>query len=216
MPPGPGVAIGAYELLELLGKGGMGEVYRARDTRLGRFVAVKVLSSDLRHNATAAARLDREAKLASSLNHPGIVTVFDVGRFEDRPFLVMELVEGEPLSTLLARRKLRLAEAVDIACQTADALAAAHEAGMVHRDLKLAVEGQDSARFGIVAITSSLPTRPRGKGRCPPGGRSLMLTARVPLLRHEHGGSASWSQRARPVRSPCCGTATSSSTRTTR
>jgi serine/threonine protein kinase/tetratricopeptide (TPR) repeat protein len=136
MPPGPGVAIGAYELLELLGKGGMGEVYRARDSRLGRLVAIKVLSSDLRHNATAAARLDREAKLASSLNHPGIVTVFDVGRFEDRPFLVMELVEGEPLATLLARRKLKLAEAVDIACQTADALAAAHEAGMVHRDLK--------------------------------------------------------------------------------
>jgi serine/threonine protein kinase/Flp pilus assembly protein TadD len=136
MPPAPGRLIGAYELIEPLGKGGMGEVYRARDTRLGRPVAIKFLSADLRHSVIAAARLQREAQLASSLNHPGIVTVYDVGRFEDHPFIVMELIEGTSLATELSNRRLKLGEAVDIALQTADALAAAHDTGMVHRDLK--------------------------------------------------------------------------------
>jgi len=132
----PGRTIGAYEIIEPLGKGGMGDVYRARDTRLGRLVAIKFLSSHLQGNPAAAARLDREARLASSLNHPGIVTVFDVGRHEDRPYVVMELIEGRSLAAQLGDGRMRLREAIGIAAQIADALAAAHDAGIIHRDLK--------------------------------------------------------------------------------
>ncbi|MDO8681084.1 MAG: tetratricopeptide repeat protein [Acidobacteriota bacterium] len=132
----PGRLIGAYEIIEPLGRGGMGEVYRARDTRLGRLVAIKFVSSHLQGNPAATARLDREARLASSLNHPGIVTVFDVGRLEDRPYVVMELIEGRSLAVQLGDGRMRLREVIEIAAQVADALAAAHEAGIVHRDLK--------------------------------------------------------------------------------
>lgn len=136
MSPGIGSRIGAYEILSPLGKGGMGEVFRARHTRLGRLVAVKFLSAQLKDNPTAVSRLEREARLASSLNHPGIVTVFDVGRFEDRPYVVMELVEGPSLAARLTERRLPVRDALEIAAQVADALAAAHGAGILHRDLK--------------------------------------------------------------------------------
>lgn len=128
--------IGAYQLLEPLGSGGMGDVYRARDTRLGRLVAIKFVARDLAGNPVAEARFEREARLASSLNHPGIVTVFDVGRHEDRPYVVMELIDGRAMSAELNQGRLRTRDAVDIATQIADALAAAHDAGIVHRDLK--------------------------------------------------------------------------------
>ena len=128
--------VGVYELLEPLGKGGMGEVYRARDTRLGRLIAIKFLSADLRDSPAAAARLDREARLASSLNHPGIVTVYDVGRIDGRPYVVMELIVGRSLAARLAAGPLELQDALDIAWQVSDALAAAHAGGVVHRDLK--------------------------------------------------------------------------------
>lgn len=128
---------GSYELIAALGSGGMGDVYRARDIRLGRLVAIKFVSKQLSGNPAAAeARLDREARLASSLNHPGLVTVFDVGRCDDRPYVVMELIEGQSLAAELSDGPLRLREAVNLAVQIADALAAAHDAGIVHRDLK--------------------------------------------------------------------------------
>lgn len=136
MAPEVGQLIGAYELIAPLGSGGMGDVYRARDTRLGRMVAIKFVSRDLHGDAIAEARLDREARLASSLNHPGIVTVFDVGRHDDRPFVVMELIDGHSLASELGESRPRRREAVMIAVQIADALAAAHDAGIVHRDLK--------------------------------------------------------------------------------
>src|SRR5262245_56181135 len=107
MAPEVGQQIGAYELVAPLGSGGMGEVYRARDTRLGRPVALKFVSQDLHGNAAAEARLDREARLASSLNHSGIVTVYDVGRHEGRPYVVMELIEGRSLAAELADSRLR-------------------------------------------------------------------------------------------------------------
>src|SRR5688572_11778095 len=96
-----GERIGAYEILGRLGSGGMGDVYRARDTRLGRLVALKLVASDIAGDPVSSARLVREARLASSLNHPNIVTVHDVGDAEGRPFLVMELVEGHSLHELL-------------------------------------------------------------------------------------------------------------------
>lgn len=136
MAPHAGQVIGPYEIGVLLGKGGMGEVYRARDTRLPRQVAIKFLSGSLHHDPNAAARLEQEARLASSLNHPGIVTVLDVGRWDGRPYIVMELVEGQSLADLMASGRLALREALDVALQVAEALAAAHDAGIFHRDLK--------------------------------------------------------------------------------
>src|SRR6186997_2118410 len=117
----PGLRIGSYEILESAGSGAMGEVFRARDTRLGRLVAIKFVAAALQHNDTAAARLEREARLASSLNHPGIVTVFD-----DHPYVVMELIDGVPLSQQVAAGPLGIREAIDLAAQIAEALAAAH------------------------------------------------------------------------------------------
>ena len=136
MAPHAGQVIGSYEIGVLLGKGGMGEVYRARDTRLPRQVAIKFLSGSLHHDPNAAARLEQEARLASSLNHPGIVTVLDVGRWDGRPYIVMELVEGQSLANLMATGRLALRDALDVALQVAEALAYAHDAGIFHRDLK--------------------------------------------------------------------------------
>ena len=136
MAPEAGQHVGSYELVEPLGSGGMGDVYRARDTRLGRLVAIKFVSPHLYGNAGADARLDREARLASSLNHPGIVSVFDVGRHDGRPYVVMELIDGRLAGGPARRGPAPIREAVDIAMQVADALAAAHDAGVVHRDLK--------------------------------------------------------------------------------
>ena len=102
----------------------------------GDCVAIKFLSADLRDSPAAAARLDREARLASSLNHPGIVTVYDVGRIDGRPYVVMELIVGRSLAARLAAGPLELQDALDIAWQVSDALAAAHAGGVVHRDLK--------------------------------------------------------------------------------
>jgi len=157
----PGSVIGVYEIIEPLGRGGMGEVYRARDTRLGRFVAIKFLPPHLQGNAAAAARLDREARLASSLNHPGIVTVFDIGRLDDeRPFVVMELIEGVSLGARLNEARLRLRDAIDLAAQVAEALAAAHEAGIVHRDLKpqnIMLTAESRAKVVDFGLSKSLP-----------------------------------------------------------
>ena len=136
MTPQVGQIIGSYEVVAPLGSGGMGEVYRARDLRLGRMVAIKFIASNLHGRADAEARLDREARLASSLNHPGIVTVYDVGIHADQPYVVMELIDGRPLSERLAEGRLPIRETVDIALQVGDALAAAHDAGVMHRDLK--------------------------------------------------------------------------------
>ena len=114
----------------------MGEVYQARDTRLGRLVAIKFVSDEFAANRTASERLVREAKLTSLLNHPNIVTVHDVGDMNGRPFIVMELVVGQSLYAALQEERLKPARAIQIASQIADGLAVAHAAGIVHRDLK--------------------------------------------------------------------------------
>ncbi|HSC28708.1 MAG TPA: protein kinase [Vicinamibacterales bacterium] len=132
----PGSTLGPYEITGALGAGGMGEVYRARDTRLGREVALKVLSQAVVDNAERLARFEREARSASALNHPGIVTIHDFGSQDGEAYLVMELVRGESLRDLLGRGPLPQKRLLAIAAGLADALAAAHAAGIVHRDLK--------------------------------------------------------------------------------
>src|SRR5690349_2265992 len=114
----------------------MGEVYRARDTRLGRDVAIKVLPQHLTENAEVRARFEREARTISSLNHPNICTLFDVGHEGDVEYLVMELIDGETLAQRLARGPLPVAELLRLGVQIADALDRAHRAGIVHRDFK--------------------------------------------------------------------------------
>ncbi len=132
----PGTRLGPYEIVDLLGVGGMGEVYRARDTRLDRTVAIKVLSPGIGNDREFRSRFEREARLASALDHPHICTIFDVGHERDTPYLVMQYVRGETLAALLARGILPLDVALEYAGQIASALSAAHRAGILHRDLK--------------------------------------------------------------------------------
>jgi eukaryotic-like serine/threonine-protein kinase len=132
----PGTRLGPYEVLALLGTGGMGEVYRARDPRLGRDVALKVLAPGPGATEDRLRRFEQEARAAGALNHPNLLSVFDAGRHDGAPYLVFELLEGATLRTRLAGGALALRKAVDYAVQMAHGLAAAHEKGIVHRDLK--------------------------------------------------------------------------------
>jgi eukaryotic-like serine/threonine-protein kinase len=132
----PGTRLGHYEVLGPLGSGGMGEVYRARDVRLGREVAVKVLPADRLSDPARRARFVEEARAASSLNHPHIVTIHEIESAEGIDTIVMELVPGKTLDALIPRQGMRLGEALRLAIPLADALAAAHAAGIVHRDFK--------------------------------------------------------------------------------
>ncbi len=132
----PGMKLGPYEIESALGAGGMGEVYRARDSRIGRSVAIKVLPPNLADNPDLRQRFDREARAISSLNHPNICSLFDVGHQEGIDFLVMEYLEGETLAKILERGALPMTEIMRIANQIADALDRAHRVGLIHRDLK--------------------------------------------------------------------------------
>src|SRR5438105_3881279 len=131
-----GTRLGSYEILSALGVGGMGEVYRARDTKLGRGVAVKVLPEAFLSDVERVARFEREARVLASLNHPNIAALHGMEASNGQHFLVMELVEGETLAERLQRGPLPVDEALKIAHQIAEALEAAHEKGIVHRDLK--------------------------------------------------------------------------------
>ena len=153
----PGARLGPYEILGPLGAGGMGEVYRAKDTRLGRDVAVKILPAHLSQRPESRERFEREARAISSLNHPGICVLYDVGREGDADYLVMELLDGETLASRLARGPVKLEEALRIGAQIADALAAAHRKGIIHRDLKpanvaLTKSGAKVLDFGIAKL----------------------------------------------------------------
>ena len=132
----PGAALKHNRIIGLLGKGGMGEVYAADDTRLGRKVAIKILPAGLAGDAERLRRFTQEAKAASALNHPSILTIYDVDEVDGQPFLVSEFIEGQTLRERLRRGGLSLREAVEIAGQIASALSAAHTAGIVHRDVK--------------------------------------------------------------------------------
>lgn len=128
--------LGPYEIVTRVGAGGMGEVYRATDTRLGRTVALKVLPAQVAGDPGLRARLEREAKAISSLNHPHICRLHDIGHQDGIDFLVMEYLERETLSNKLAQGPLPLAQALQIGIEIADALDKAHRQGVIHRDLK--------------------------------------------------------------------------------
>jgi len=132
----PGRQLGPYEIVSLLGAGGMGEVYRARDARLGRTVALKVLAAEVAADTGRRSRFEQEARAASALNHPNILTVFDFGSQDGLTFIVTELIEGESLRDMIGRGPIPQNRVIEIAGQVADALAAAHASGIVHRDLK--------------------------------------------------------------------------------
>ncbi len=152
-PPDTPSQIGAYRILSLLGRGGMGEVWLAQDTRLGRRTAVKLLPSEFTNQPERVRRFEQEARAASALNHPNIVTIYEIGEVDGRKFIVTEYVEGDTLRQRMSKapeRRLRLNEALEIAAQVAAALQAAHEAGITHRDIK--PENVMSRKDGLVKV----------------------------------------------------------------
>src|SRR6202023_3220837 len=130
-----GYRLGAYEIVGLLGRGAMGEVYRARDTRLGRDVAIKVLPAAFSRDQDRLRRFEQEARAAAALNHPNILAVYDIGTYQDSPYLVTELLEGETLGQRIQARPVPARKATDYALQIVRGLIAAHDKGIVHRDL---------------------------------------------------------------------------------
>lgn len=134
--PGTGDRINHYEIVSSLGEGGMGEVYQAKDTRLDRMVALKLLAAHITEDKDRVSRFRQEALATSALNHPNIITIYEIGEWQDRDFIAAEYIDGRTLRDKLKAKKLSLGEALDIALQTASALSAAHDAGIIHRDIK--------------------------------------------------------------------------------
>ena len=181
-----GTKLGPYEILAPIGAGGMGEVYRARDTRLERTVAIKVLSSALSSNTDLKQRFEREAKAISQLQHPHICTLHDIGHHDGTDFLVMEYLEGETLAERLRRGGLRPQELLKIAIQIADALSRAHRAGIVHRDLKpgnimLTAAGAKLLDFGLAKPLTTIASAAPGSGSAPSFTAAPTLTGPSPL-----------------------------------
>ncbi len=167
-----GTKLGPYEIQSLLGAGGMGEVYRARDTRLDRVVAVKVLASHLSSSPELKQRMEREARAISSLNHPHICQLYDIGSHNGTDYLVMEFLEGETLAEKLRKGAFTLAEVFRIGIDVAEALAVAHRSGIVHRDLKpgnimLTASGAKLMDFGLAKPLGMQPAA-SGSGTAPP------------------------------------------------
>src|SRR5579863_8993941 len=157
-----GTKLGPYEIQSPLGAGGMGEVYRARDTRLGRDVAIKVLPSHLGSDPDLKARFEREAKAISALSHPHICHLYHIGSQEGTDYLVMELLEGESLADRLQKGPLPLKQALQYGAEIAQALEKAHKTGIVHRDLKpgnimLTKAGAKLLDFGLAKPAPNTP-----------------------------------------------------------
>src|SRR5262249_55412784 len=131
-----GQQLGSYEITSLLGKGGMGEVYSAKNNKLKRDVAIKIMTEAFSRDIDHASPLQREAELLAALNHPNIAAIYDVAEIDNTRFLVLELIEGETLVERIRRGPIPVAEALTIASRVCEALEAAHEKGIIHRDLK--------------------------------------------------------------------------------
>ena len=177
-----GSKLGPYEILCPLGAGGMGEVYRARDTRLGRDVAIKVLPSHLSCDLNVKARFEREARAISSLNHPNICTLHDIGQQDGVDFLVLEYLEGETLQQRLLRGPLPLKLVIDYGIQIAEALDRAHHAGIAHRDLKpgnimLTKPGAKLLDFGLAKPVAALVAGVGAAGSLTPSTPTLTLAS---------------------------------------
>ena len=193
MPLTPGIRLGTYEILAPLGAGGMGEVYRARDTRLGREVALKVLPGEVAANPERLARFEREARTVAGLNHPNIVTLFSVEDDGDVRFLTMELVEGRSLERVIAAGPAPIPRVLDVGIALADALAAAHAKGVIHRDLKPAnvMESADGRvkvlDFGLAkpAVPSSSDDRTRAATMTSPLSGDGLVAGTVPYMAPE-------------------------------
>ena len=209
----PGTRLGAYEIVALIGAGGMGEVYRAKDTRLDRTVAIKLLPHQFAADPEARARFEREGRAISSLEHPHICALYDVGEHDGTTFLVMQYLEGETLEARLKKGALPLDQSVQIAVEIADALDKAHRAGIVHRDLKpgnimLTKSGAKLLDFGLAKT---------GAAAAPLSGLSMLPTTpptsrrRGPYWARFSTWRPSKSKGSRPTRArtslrsaPCC------------
>ena len=166
MPLSTGNKLGPYEILSPIGAGGMGEVYKARDTRLDRSVAVKVLPEHIAKREDLRARFEREARAVASLNHPNICTLHDIGSQDGISYMVMELMEGETLAARIEKGPIPLEQALSYATQIADALDRAHRAGVTHRDVKPA--NIMLTRDGVKVLDLDSPSRPQRSGRTTP------------------------------------------------
>src|SRR5229473_1073286 len=163
MPLAAGKRFGNYEILGMLGQGGMGEVYKARDIRLGRLVAIKVLPPDKVKDPDRKRRFIQEAQAASALNHPNIVIIYDIGSENGSDFMVMEFIDGKPLNQVIPRDGMCVPDALAVAIPVADALSKAHSAGIVHRDLKpgnIMVSREGVVKlldFGLAKLVENVP-----------------------------------------------------------
>ena len=159
-----GQTLGHYQVSAFLGKGGMGEVYRANDLKLGREVAIKVLPQDFAENADRGARFQREAKLLASLNHPNICTIYDIDEHKGHHFIVMELIEGQTLKQRMLQRRMKMDEILSLVLEVTDGLEAAHAKGMIHRDIKptnIVITATGHAKildFGLAKLLRELPS----------------------------------------------------------
>jgi eukaryotic-like serine/threonine-protein kinase len=183
MPLGPGTRLGPYEIVSAIGAGGMGEVYRATDTNLGREVAIKLLPDPFVGDPERLGRFEREAKTLASLNHPNIAQIHGLERSGTTPALVMELVEGETLADRIARGRIPLDEALPIAKQIAEALEAAHEQGIIHRDLKPAnIKIRPDGTVKVLDFGLAKLAEPTAASNASPAALSMSPTITSPAL----------------------------------